>query len=198
MGRLGRYRATIIATAVSAGVFLVFFLGNFWPLPISLVLSLGTYAGLNLVLKPAEKGVLRIHQDPDLVKLLAEAQADLQMLDRISKADDDVIGIEAQKLFDIGESIIDHLDKYPQKIPLARRFLTYYLDTAANLLEKYENMVASRLTGAEVEHITLQTERAMRILNEAFQKQFTHLMANEIMDIENDIKVLEQTLKLEG
>ena len=39
---------------------------------------------------------------------------------------------------------------------------------------------------------------ALPVLNRAFEKQFTHLMQGELLDVEADIELLKSTLKMEG
>ena len=42
------------------------------------------------------------------------------------------------------------------------------------------------------------TAEALPVLNSAFEKQFTHLMQGELLDVEADIELLKSTLKMEG
>ena len=39
---------------------------------------------------------------------------------------------------------------------------------------------------------------SLPVLNKAFEKQFTHLMQGELLDVEADIELLKSTLKMEG
>ena len=43
-----------------------------------------------------------------------------------------------------------------------------------------------------------QTRQAMETLNRAFEKQLEKLMQNELFDMEADIRLLKQTMKMEG
>ena len=44
----------------------------------------------------------------------------------------------------------------------------------------------------------METAAALPVLNSAFEKQFTHLMQGELLDVEADIEVLKSALELEG
>ena len=86
----------------------------------------------------------------------------------------------------------------PEKISMARRFFTYYLDTAAGLLERYIQMQETGLRTPEISEAMMKTARTLPVLNEVFDKQFTKFMEGELMDVEAEIALLENTLKMEG
>lgn len=83
--------------------------------------------------------------------------------------------------------ILDYLKENPDKIKLARRFFTYYLDTTAKILERYMEFQNTGLHSEEVEHILTKTAETLPVLNRAFEGQFTHLMQGELMDVEADL-----------
>lgn len=82
-----------------------------------------------------------------------------------------------------------------KKIPQARRFFLYYLDTAARLLGRYMELETLGLHTQEVLEVQRKTESVLPVLNQAFERQFTQLMAGELLDTEVDIQVLEQELE---
>ena len=93
---------------------------------------------------------------------------------------------------------MNYLQENPDKIKLARRFFTYYLDTAARLLNRYVEFQNTGLRSGEVTEILVRTGEALPVLNRAFERQFTRLMEGELMDVEADIELLKSTLKMEG
>ena len=105
---------------------------------------------------------------------------------------------DAQILYATGVRILAYLKENPDKIKLARRFFTYYLDTAAKLLARYVDFQNTGLHSPEVADILQKTAEALPVLNSAFEKQFTHLMQGELLDVEADIELLKSTLKMEG
>ena len=50
----------------------------------------------------------------------------------------------------------------------------------------------------EVTEALRKTAGTFPVLNEVFEKQFTRLMEGELMDVEAEISLLENTLKMEG
>ena len=102
---------------------------------------------------------------------------------------------QAQRLFSTAQRLMAYLKKNREKIPQARRFFLYYLDTAARLLGRYMELENLGLHTQEVLEVQRKTESVLPVLNQAFERQFTQLMAGELLDTEVDIQVLEQELE---
>lgn len=97
-------------------------------------------------------------------------------------------------LTESGEKILSYLAKNPDKAPLVRRFLNYYLPTLHKLSGAYidfrkHNTSAS--TAAEI-------ESAIPTMKEVFQKQTDKLFSDYELDISSDITVLESKLAGDG
>ncbi len=196
-------RQFILALLAALAVFFGTWSGLQWPVLLAAGLAVGTYVGVYLLAKPKLRiGHIRVDSLPDgdeLKRLLLEAKDDMDAINRASKQITNLpIRQQSEQLYQTGIRILEYLEKNPDRIPAARRFLGYYLNTARDILEKYLPFQNSGLRTDEVKRVTQATERAMPILNQAFETQFTNLMQNDIMDIESDIKVLEMTLQSEG
>ena len=111
---------------------------------------------------------------------------------------DPVLKQDAQTLLATAGSILKFLTDNPKKIPSARRYIDYYQETAANVLENYVELQDSRLATKEAQRILQNTKEAVATLKEAFQMQFEKLLQNELMDMEADLNLLKQTLRSEG
>ena len=90
------------------------------------------------------------------------------------------------------------MEENPEKITEARRFIDYYQETASSLLEKYVRLQESGLGSKDAVRLKSQTRQALLTLNRAFEGQFEKLMRNELMDMEADLRLLKQTMKMEG
>lgn len=171
------------------------------PLPMIIILPIAVYAGVYMLAKPVIKiGSLKLSdvKGEELKSLMKDAYEDLEVLEQAGKkVQDPIVRKLAIELYKSGISIFEHLQKNPEKIGLARRFINYYLDTAAGLLEKYQKLVSSRVRGASVEKAKLDIASGLNVLTRAFDQQYERLMQGEIMDITTDVKVLEQTLRSE-
>ncbi len=193
----------LISALISCAVFLLLFLAAGWNLAAAALLCILLYFGLGLILKPRKKiggiDVEKIQGGEELQKLLEEARNDLKQISRAAreitniKAKEDAEALEAG-----GRRILSYLEENPEKISMARRFFTYYLDTAAGLLERYIQLQETGLRTPEVTETLRKTAGTFPVLNEVFEKQFTRLMEGELMDVEAEISLLENTLKMEG
>ena len=193
----------IVSSLLASAVFLVLFLLFRWNLIVCILLCVGIYFGLFLLLKPSRRiagiDVESLPGGEEIQKLLDDAQADLGDIDQAVKAiADPAVQQDAQALYATGTGILAYLNENPDKIKLARRFFTYYLDTAAKLLARYVDFQNTGLHSEEVTEILCKTAESLPVLNKAFEKQFTHLMQGELLDVEADIELLKSTLKMEG
>ncbi len=196
--------ARMLVSALAAAVlFLLFFLFLHWNVIVSILLCAGVYFGLFFLLKPNRKiagiDVESMPGGEEIQKLLEDAKADLTEMQKAGKAiADPAVQANAGALSETGTRILAYLQENPDKIKLARRFFTYYLDTAAKLLARYVDFQNTGLHSEEVTEILQKTADALPVLNSAFERQFTHLMQGELLDVEADIELLKSTLKMEG
>jgi 5-bromo-4-chloroindolyl phosphate hydrolysis protein len=194
---------TLISALAAAVLFLLFFLFLHWNVIVSILLGAGVYFGLFFLLKPNRKiagiDVESMPGGEEIQKLLEDAKADLAEMQKAGKAiTAPAVQANAAALSETGTRILAYLQENPDKIKLARRFFTYYLDTAAKLLARYVDFQNTGLHSEEVTEILQKTADALPVLNSAFERQFTHLMQGELLDVEADIELLKSTLKMEG
>ena len=195
--------AAVLSAALASAAFLFLFLFLHWSAIAAAVLAVLLYFGLGLLLKPRKKlggiDIEKIQGGEELQRLLDEAKKDMKQIGKAareittSKAREDAEAREAS-----GKRILVYLQENPEKIAMARRFFTYYLDTAAGLLERYIQMQETGLRTPEISEAMMKTAQTLPVLNEVFDKQFTKFMEGELMDVDAEISLLENTLKMEG
>ena len=86
----------------------------------------------------------------------------------------------------------------PNDYKMIKRFSNYFLPTTIKLLNAYDRMSEINIDG---ENISATKQRINEILDTtitAYEKQYDALFANQALDIETDIIVLENMLKKEG
>ncbi len=197
----------IVSIAASAGLALGVFLGLLaglgWNLLLCMGLALASYPGFLLVLRPVKKigriEVETIGNGELLHERLQEAGSDYRRMRKAAdKILDPVLKRDVQSLLATAESILKFLTDNPKKISSARRYIDYYQETAANVLENYVELQDSRLATREAQKILQNTAEAVATLKGAFQMQFEKLLQNELMDMEADLNLLKQTLRSEG
>lgn len=197
----------IVSIAVSAVLALLLFaallVGLGWNMLLCMGLSLVSYAGFLLVLRPVRRigriDIEKLGNGEVLHERLQEAGRDYR---RMREAADRIqapgLRQSASELIDIAGNILKFLTDNPRKIPSARRYIDYYQETAANVLENYVELQDTRLLTDESEKIFQNTAEAVLTLKDAFRMQFQKLMQNELMDMEADLNLLKQTLRSEG
>ena len=192
-----------MSVTAAAAAFLVLFVMLRWNPVVCALRCVGVYFGVFFISKPVRRiagiDVEKMPGGEEMQELLDEAQRDLRSIKRsAAEIDDDAVRAEAEALSNTGSRIIEYLNENPDKIKLARRFLTYYLDTASRLLERYVDFSDTGLKSGEVSDILQKTAESLPLLNRAFEKQFTNLMEGELLDVETDIELLKTTLEMEG
>ncbi|MGN0131814.1 MAG: 5-bromo-4-chloroindolyl phosphate hydrolysis family protein [Lachnospiraceae bacterium] len=196
---LGSLAAGIIAGAVFLGLLF----GVKWNLFVDVVLAFGVFTGVSLVSKPRRKigriNVDRIANGEELQRRLEEAMEDFASIEASMRKIEDVsVKEQVEKLKAIAENIIGYLEEHPEKIGQARQFIDYYQDTASSLLQKYVELQDSGLGTEEVKRLKANTSHALEKLNFAFEQQFQKLMRNEMLDMDAEIRLLDQTIKMES
>ena len=195
----------VIALSFVFDLFFFYFLFGVlrWNFLFSAVLAVLLYMALTLLLKPVRKiGKVKVETLRDgehLREKLEEARADLKSIERsMTKIRDLELKEESERLHRTAGNILKYLEENPGKIPQARQFIDYYQDTASQLLEKYVDLQNTGLNTEDTRRLKVQTEEAIRTLNEAFENQFQKLMSEELLDMEAELQLLRQTMKMEG
>ena len=104
---------------------------------------------------------------------------------------------EAESLAETSAAIIEYLEQNPLKIRQARQFIDYYQGCASKLLSKYIGLQDANIETAEIIQLKKDTRNALCTLNKAFSGQFEKLMRGELTDMQAEIELLEQTVKME-
>ena len=194
---------TIIAFLAGLLTFFLLYHLICWHILISGLIALLVYGAVFLLTKPVKRiGKTRVDNlkgGTELLQIMSDAYEDMQVIHKASQLTLEAdINVKAQKLYELGDRMLSYLSQNSQKISSARRFFSFYLDTGANILTKYINLITTNPDSPQVQRLTPETVRALDILHDAFMKQFNKLMQNEVMDVEADIELLEKTLHMEG
>lgn len=192
----------IISAAAAGGVFVLLLFLLDWSIFIDIPVAIGTYAGLYLMTKPRRRiggiDIDYIENGEELEQKLIEAKKDCESIQKsIVKIGDLQVRNEAEKLSETSRAIIEYLENNPSKIRHARQFIDYYQDTASKLLSKYIGLQDANIETEEIIKLKKDTRSALATLNKAFSGQFEKLMRGELTDMQAEIELLEQTVKME-
>jgi hypothetical protein len=76
--------------------------------------------------------------------------------------------------------------------------MDYYLPTTLKLLNSYDRMSATGVSGENIDTTMAKVEGMMRTIVAAFEKQLDSLYGADALDISTDITVLETMMAREG
>lgn len=194
--------AAIISAGAAGAVFVLLLFLLEWSVLIDIPVAVGTYAGLYLITKPRRRiggvDIDFIENGEELEQKLLEAKEDYDSIKKsIVKIGDMQVKNEAEKLSETSAAIIEYLENNPAKIRHARQFIDYYQDTASKLLSKYIGLQDANIETEEIIQLKKDTRSAFATLNKAFNGQFEKLMRGELTDMQVEIELLEQTVKME-
>lgn len=105
---------------------------------------------------------------------------------------------QIDRLEDICRQIFKEVQRRPQKAPVIRRSLDYYLPVVLKLLDSYRNMDEQKVQGDTVRATMGKIEGIMETVLTAFHNQLDSLYTDEALDISTDITVLQGMLSQEG
>lgn len=137
--------------------------------------------------------------DPMLDSLIQEKDRAISEMRRLNDAiADETISAQIDQLEDTTSKILDHVIHHPEKQPQIRKFLIYYLPTTLKLLNTYDRMGATGVSGENIDGTMAKIETMMDTIVSSFHKQLDALFQDEAMDIASDITVMENLLVQEG
>ena len=192
----------VLSVILALALFLVLLLIFRWDLILCIALASAAYIALSLIFKPVKRigkiEVDTLSNGEFLNDRLTEAGSDYNRMQRaVRQIQEQPLLRECQDLISRAGSILKYLTDNPEKIPAARRYIDYYQETAANVLEHYAELKSTGLSTVETEKVLKSTRESISTLKAAFDLQFEKLMQNELMDMEADLNLLRQTLRSE-
>lgn len=94
--------------------------------------------------------------------------------------------------------IMAYLRQHPEKIMLARKFIDYYQDRAAQLAAEYQELEATGLATPQVEETKRHISEVVASFEQVYTAAFEKLLTEKLLDVDAELKVMEQTLDAEG
>ena len=143
--------------------------------------------------KPASTGNAELDK---MIRDGALAIGEMKRLD--ANIADPGISADIVRLEQVSAKIFEEVKAHPEKLPQIRRFLDYYLPTTLKLLNAYDRMSGTGVSGENIDTTLAKVEGMMRTIVAAFEKQLDSLYGAEALDISTDITVLENMMAREG
>ena len=131
--------------------------------------------------------------------LLAEGERAVAEMRRLRESiPDKLLQGKIDEIILITDKIFKNLLHDPDDYSLVKRFAGFYLPTTIKLLHTYDRFGHSGSEGVNVTGTLERIDTALDTVIDSYKKFFDSLFANQALDIETDIIVLERMLKSEG
>ncbi len=102
------------------------------------------------------------------------------------------------RLMQVSDKIVEDAIHDPSDVPQIKKFLSYYLPTTIKLLNAYDRMGQQGVQGKNITGTMQSIEEMLDTAIAAYEKQLDSLFANQALDIETDISVMNSMLAREG
>ena len=137
--------------------------------------------------------------NPELDKMRRDGRLAIAEMKRLDEnIADPGISADIVRLEQVSAKIFEEVGRSPDKLPQIRRFMDYYLPTTLKLLNAYDRMSGTGVSGENIDATLARVEGMMRTIVSAFEKQLDSLYGAEALDISTDITVLETMMAREG
>lgn len=137
--------------------------------------------------------------DTELDKMIRDGQLAISEMKRLNDNIEDAgISANIDRMEAAARAIFEQIEADPGKLPQIRKFMDYYLPTTLKLLNAYDRMDSTGISGENIDSTKARVEGMMATIAAAFEKQLDSLFGSEAMDISTDISVLETMMAREG
>jgi len=135
----------------------------------------------------------------ELDKMIKDGRLAIAEMKRLDEnIEDEKISADIRKLELVSQKIFDQVKADPAKLSQIRRFMDYYLPTTLKLLNAYDRMASTGVSGENIDTTKQRVEGMMSTIVTAFEKQLDSLFGADALDISTDITVLETMMAREG
>lgn len=136
---------------------------------------------------------------PKIDPIMEEGNRALAEMGRLyGSIQDSEVRQKINEIMRITDKIMQDAIQDPADVPQIKKFMNYYLPTTIKLLNAYDRMGMQGIEGENV-------DKSMKNINEmldtaivAYKKRLDSLLANQALDIETDIAVLNTMLERDG
>lgn len=189
---------------------LLFDLYKFSHFAMVIVLSAAVGLLLNAIVQPEEAAGSPSEKPQEPAKPVSTGNAELDKMIRdgelaiaeMKRLEDSIvdekISADIRQLESISAKIFEQVKAQTEKLSQIRRFMDYYLPTTLKLLNAYDRMASTGVSGENIDGTKARVEQMMGTITAAFEKQLDSLFGADALDISTDITVLETMMAREG
>ncbi len=193
-----------IAAAVFAVYAMVFPLYAWSHFLIAALVTAAAWLIADKLIKPTAEYVPEPEPEPvsygaPVDAILAEAKKARGEMERLSASIGDA-GVKEKiaKLIALSDAIAQDAVQDAADVPQIQKFQSYFLPSTIQLLEAYDRMSTPGVEGENISGAKSRIADMLKTEADAFQKQLDALYKNDAMDVDADIKIMENLLTREG
>ena len=136
---------------------------------------------------------------PEVDSIIEDGNRAMSEMGRLyASIDNPEIKKKINELMRISDKIVQDAIHDPDDVPQIQKFLDYYLPTTIKLLNAYDRMDSQGIEGENIDKTKSSILDMLDTAIDAFKKQLDSLFANQALDIETDIDVMNTMLRREG
>ena len=149
--------------------------------------------------KPEKKPEPEVSYGKDVDAIISEGRTAQRELGRLYASIGEVeVKKKIRDIMEVSDKIIRDAIDDPSDVPQIKKFLDYYLPTTIKLLNTYDRMGSQGIEGENISGTMSSIEEMLDTAISAYKKLLDSLFANQAMDIETDIEVMNTMLRREG
>ncbi len=111
---------------------------------------------------------------------------------------DKELSAQLRRMQRTAKNLLNHLEKNPERIALAYKFIDYYQDRAVKIVKQYRELEETQLSTDKVQDLKSRMKQTLSALDDAYQDQFEHVLNDQIISVDAELTVMEQQLDAEG
>ena len=136
---------------------------------------------------------------PEVDSVVQEGNRALSELGRLyMSSNDPEIRKKINELMRITDKIVQDAVADPSDVPQIKKFMNYYLPTTLKLLNSYDRMSSMGIEGENLDKSMKSINEMLDSSIDAFKKHLDSLFADQALDIETEIDVMNKLLARDG
>ena len=114
------------------------------------------------------------------------------------KISDRELSAQLNRMQKVARRLLANLEKNPERIPLAYKFIDYYQDRAVKIVKQYQELEETELSTDRVKDLKSRMKQTLAALDDAYADQFEHVLNDQIISADAELTVMQQQLDAEG
>jgi len=194
---------SILAGVLASAIFLVFLFALALGLWLSLAAGVAGFIAVHLIFRK-KAGEVTVHlgggvSDRLLKETLEEGAARMRELEKYARMiENRGIREKVGAIREVVAKIYENFKQDPKDIKTARQFLSYHLDATIKIIRRYAELASRNSGSAEITTTLKKVESLLDTIKKAFEKQLDILLRDDVLDLDTEIKLMENTIKMEG